>query len=380
VNRERRRILLFVTKRSKHRALWIVMRSLQTPAEFDAAMAEAAAKGKLLVVDFTASWCGPCQRIAPVYEALAAEFKQVTFVKVDVDENQETAAGCGVSAMPTFKGFRDKKEVFTVRGADEATLRASIAQHAGSKFEGEGQRLGGAGGGGEGGMSEREKRLAALERRGLCGGGGGGGSGGGASQASAIAATSPVAAGGSYMSQVEALVASQGQGRPPAMTDPAVKATVAAVQAAAPSPPKIPAAACAAAGGNAAAVATAAAIAKAKVDAEVAAAVAAERGRARVAAAQERPSRPVAPTVPDVTDVPGEEDAEAAMLAAAIAASLGGAEPSPNAGEVVAPPPNDYAAEKEQLRAMGFADDATNQAVLEAHGGNVERALESLLG
>ena len=155
------------------------MRVLADKAEYDACLADCATRGRLLVVDFTATWCGPCQRIAPVFEALAKEFPQVTFVKVDVDENQETAQACQVSAMPTFKGYQAKSEVFSIRGADEATLRAEISKNAGSKFEGVGQRLGGgdvAGAAPAGNMSEREKRLAALERRGLCGGGGSGGS------------------------------------------------------------------------------------------------------------------------------------------------------------------------------------------------------------
>ena len=138
---------------------------LATKADFDKALADAG--DKLVVVDFTATWCGPCQRIAPLYAQLASEFAQAEFIKVDVDENQETAAACQVSAMPTFKVFRDKKEVGMIRGADPNGLRALITQHAGDKWSvaGEGQSLGSAQD--TGGMSEREKRLAALERRGL---------------------------------------------------------------------------------------------------------------------------------------------------------------------------------------------------------------------
>ena len=143
------------------------MKQPSTKAEFDAVLAEAAAAGKAVVVDFTATWCGPCQRIAPLYAQLASEFPQAEFIKVDVDENQETAQACQVSAMPTFKVFRDKKEVGMIRGADPNGLRALIQQHAGDKWSvaGEGQSLGSAQD--TGGMSEREKRLAALERRGL---------------------------------------------------------------------------------------------------------------------------------------------------------------------------------------------------------------------
>ena len=123
--------------------------------------------GVVATCSFTATWCGPCQRIAPIYEQLAKDFPQCTFVKVDVDENQETAAACGVQAMPTFKIFKGKQEVGSLRGADPDGLKALVAQHAGSRFVGEGQVLGGGEAAAGAGMSEREKRLAALERRGL---------------------------------------------------------------------------------------------------------------------------------------------------------------------------------------------------------------------
>merc|ERR1712023_434740 len=72
---------------------------------FDKALADAG--DKLVVVDFTATWCGPCQRIAPVFQKLAEEMPDVVFVKVDVDENEETAGECGIQAMPTFQYYKN---------------------------------------------------------------------------------------------------------------------------------------------------------------------------------------------------------------------------------------------------------------------------------
>jgi len=99
---------------------------LNTKAEFDNALANAG--DKLVVVDFTASWCGPCQRIAPIFAALADEMTDVVFVKVDVDENEETAAECNISAMPTFQFYKKKDKVHEFSGASEDKIKEAIAK------------------------------------------------------------------------------------------------------------------------------------------------------------------------------------------------------------------------------------------------------------
>ena len=63
-----------------------MVKQLKTKAEFDAELSSAG--GKLVAVDFTATWCGPCQRIGPEFVKLANEFTDVVFVKIDVDENE----------------------------------------------------------------------------------------------------------------------------------------------------------------------------------------------------------------------------------------------------------------------------------------------------
>merc|ERR1711998_372524 len=90
---------------------------LADKAAFDQALADAG--GKLVVVDFTASWCGPCQRIAPVFIKMAEEMPEVVFVKVDVDENDEVAAECGISAMPTFQFYKSGAKIDEMCGASE---------------------------------------------------------------------------------------------------------------------------------------------------------------------------------------------------------------------------------------------------------------------
>ena len=103
------------------------MHDARTKVDCDAIVSAAAGAGRTVVVDFTATWCGPCQRIAPVFEALAAEWEWVDFVKVDVDENQETAAACGINCMPTFQFYKNGAKAFEMQGADPNQLTAKVA-------------------------------------------------------------------------------------------------------------------------------------------------------------------------------------------------------------------------------------------------------------
>merc|ERR1712173_338877 len=104
----------------KKRPLIIDMpRYLDTLDEFNKAIKD----GKC-VVDFTASWCGPCRYIAPIFEKLEAEYKEknIKFWKVDVDENEEAAMEAGISAMPTFLFFNKGVKVGEMIGADDEEL------------------------------------------------------------------------------------------------------------------------------------------------------------------------------------------------------------------------------------------------------------------
>ena len=85
-----------------------------TDASFQAEVLES--EGPVLV-DFWAPWCGPCRIVAPVLEEIAADRDDLRIVKMNVDDNQQTAANFGILAIPTMILFRNGAEAKRIQGA-----------------------------------------------------------------------------------------------------------------------------------------------------------------------------------------------------------------------------------------------------------------------
>ncbi|KAH3873149.1 thioredoxin-like protein 1 [Dreissena polymorpha] len=109
------------------------VRVIATDAEFDPELTNAGTK--LVVVDFFATWCGPCNRIAPIFIQLSAKYPKAVFLKVDVDQCPETAQGQNVSAMPTFIFYKNKVKIDSQRGADPNALEEKIKKWYGAEDE-----------------------------------------------------------------------------------------------------------------------------------------------------------------------------------------------------------------------------------------------------
>ena len=102
-------------------------------------------KPGIIFIDWWASWCGPCRSFAPVFEAAAKRHPDITFAKIDTDQQQELAAQFRIRSIPTLMAFRDgillfaqpgalpasalEELVVKIRAIDMAEVHRKLAEH-----------------------------------------------------------------------------------------------------------------------------------------------------------------------------------------------------------------------------------------------------------
>lgn len=83
-------------------------------------------KGKVVVIDYWANWCGPCVGFTPTFQKMAAELPNCVFAKVEVDECPEAADAAGIQSIPAFHVYLNGARQEVVVGAAETKLRDAI--------------------------------------------------------------------------------------------------------------------------------------------------------------------------------------------------------------------------------------------------------------
>ncbi|GFR45522.1 hypothetical protein Agub_g6915 [Astrephomene gubernaculifera] len=104
---------------------------VQSDKDFASKLSEAAGSRSLMICDFTAKWCGPCRMIAPVFSKLSNKYPDVSFVKIDIDNNDlaATVNDHSITGVPTFVFYKGDRRIESFSGARPDLLEELIKKH-----------------------------------------------------------------------------------------------------------------------------------------------------------------------------------------------------------------------------------------------------------
>ncbi|TVU21642.1 hypothetical protein EJB05_31292 [Eragrostis curvula] len=100
--------------------------------DWDQKVSEANKDGKIVVANFSATWCGPCRVISPLYAEMSQTYPQFMFLTIDVDELMDFSSSWDIRATPTFFFLKNGKQVDKLVGANKPELEKKVAALAGA--------------------------------------------------------------------------------------------------------------------------------------------------------------------------------------------------------------------------------------------------------
>ncbi|TKY69004.1 Thioredoxin H9 [Spatholobus suberectus] len=100
---------------------------ITTKESWDQKLEQARRDSKIVIANFSATWCGPCKTIAPYYSELSEKYPSIMFLLIDVDELTDFSTSWDIKATPTFFFLKDGKEVDKLVGANKPELEKKIA-------------------------------------------------------------------------------------------------------------------------------------------------------------------------------------------------------------------------------------------------------------
>lgn len=99
---------------------------ITTKEDWDQKIAEANKDGKIVVANFSASWCGPCRVIAPVYAEMSKTYPQLMFLTIDVDDLMDFSSTWDIRATPTFFFLKNGQQIDKLVGANRPELEKKV--------------------------------------------------------------------------------------------------------------------------------------------------------------------------------------------------------------------------------------------------------------
>ncbi|KAH7554657.1 hypothetical protein ACOSP7_027888 [Xanthoceras sorbifolium] len=99
---------------------------ITTKEGWDQKLSEASKDGKIVIANFSATWCGPCRMISPFYSELSEKYPSLMFLVVDVDELTDFSSSWDIKATPTFFFLRDGQQIDKLVGANKPELQKKI--------------------------------------------------------------------------------------------------------------------------------------------------------------------------------------------------------------------------------------------------------------